>query len=103
LRKQPDHLAIEGRHIVGATTGHNAVINDNVLIYPLGAGVFEICLERWPQRHLASANAFRLDQHPKAMADACNRLGCFKEAFDEWLCVKGLAEAVRLAVLAKLA
>src|SRR5262249_60694966 len=77
--EQSDHLAVEGRDVVRFAARHEVVVNHDLLVYPLGASVLEIRLDRRPCGDPPPARRAGLDDGPGAMADRRHRLAGVEE------------------------
>src|SRR2546423_2664105 len=78
-----DHLLVERRDVVRLAAGHEPVVDDDLLVDPAAAGVPDVGLQARPRRHLAVADAVRLDQHPRAVADHRDGLPLVEEVARE--------------------
>src|SRR3982751_6825082 len=64
-----DHLPIESWDVVRLAAGDDAVINHNLLVDPVRAGVLQIGLQRWPGSDRPAAHGFSVDERPWSMAN----------------------------------
>ena len=68
-----DHLAIESGDIVGLATGNEPVVDDNFLINPVRAGIFQISLNRAVAGDFSPAHHAGVNQRPGPVADRRHR------------------------------
>jgi hypothetical protein len=73
LAEQGYGLTIQRRNIVGFAARHKLAVDDDPLVDILGAGVFEIGLERRPCGNALAERRARLDQRPGAVTYGGNR------------------------------
>ena len=83
LRELLDELGAEGRQIVRFAAGDEAVVDDDLLVDPLAAGVADVGLQRRPGRDPPAAHHVGLDQRPGTVADDPDRLAGCREVGDE--------------------
>jgi hypothetical protein len=73
-REWLDHLAIEGRDVVGLAARHEVAVDDDLLVCPRRAGVAQVGLQRRPARHPPALGVARLEHGPRPVADRSDRL-----------------------------
>ena len=78
-----DDLGAEGRQVVGVAAGHEALVDDDLLVDPVGARVAQVLLQRGPRGHGAAADDAGLDEDPRGVADRADRLPGLEEGAHE--------------------
>ncbi len=78
-----DHLLVERRDVVRLAARDDAVVDDDLLVDPVAAGVVDVGLEGRPGGERAAAHRAGLDEHPRAVADHGERLLRLDELADE--------------------
>ena len=72
-----------GRQVVGRPARRDVAVGDDLLVDHLRPGVAEVCADARPRRHPPAARDVGLDEAPRAMADAGDRLARLDEVPDE--------------------
>src|SRR5882672_7659763 len=78
-----EHLGVELRDVIRLAAGDDALVHHDGLVHPLGAGVPEVGLERWPRGDPPAANDAGLHQRPRPVADHRHRLALVHEGLHE--------------------
>src|SRR6204780_5367555 len=71
--KQPDDLRIERRDVIRTAARHQTLVDDDLLVDPIGAGVLEIGLQRRPRGYAPAARRAGLDDGPGSVANCSDR------------------------------
>src|SRR3954470_21849568 len=74
-----DDLRAEGGEVVRVAGGDEALVDDDLLVDPVRAGVAQVGLQRRPRGDLPAAHDVGLDQRPRAVADDADRLRLLEE------------------------
>src|SRR5205085_5813805 len=77
------HLLVERRDVVGLAARDDAVVDDDLLVDPVAAGVPDVCLQCRPRRERPPPGGAGLDEHPRPVADHGERLLRLDEVADE--------------------
>src|ERR1035438_5892139 len=78
------HLPVERRNIVRLPAGYQISVDHNFLVHPLGAGIAQVGLQRWPRGDSLPARPACLDYTPRAMADHCDRFILIEESLHKF-------------------
>src|SRR5215212_8665649 len=78
-----DDLRAEGLEVVRVAARHESLVDHNLLVDDLGAGVAQVGADARVRSDLAPAGHVRLDEDPRAVADRPHRLAGLKEVLDE--------------------
>ena len=76
-------LAQKAGRSSGLARGDQALVDDDLLVDPVAAGVADVGPQRRPRRDRAAAQHVGLDQRPRGVADRGDRLALLEEAADE--------------------
>jgi hypothetical protein len=68
-----DDLGREGLDIAGIAAGNKSLIDNHLLVDPVGAGIFHVGRHRVIGRHPAAFGDAGFDQHPRRVADRRKR------------------------------
>ncbi|PAV92551.1 hypothetical protein WR25_25866 [Diploscapter pachys] len=75
--------ARQGGEIIGVAAGDEALVDDDLLIDPIAAGVADVGLQAGEGRERAALHHIRLDQGPGRVTDGGDGLAGFEEGVDE--------------------
>src|SRR5205085_8289562 len=78
-----DHLLAEGGEVVGLAARYKAILDTDLLVDPVAAGVADVGLDARPRRDRAALQHVRLDQRPGPVAYDRRRLLGIEEALHE--------------------
>src|SRR5690606_41218004 len=78
-----DELRGDGRRVGGLAARDQTLVDDDLLVEPLAAGVLDVGPEARVRGELATLDDTRLDQHPRPVADRRDRLARLEERAHE--------------------
>src|SRR5919206_2941117 len=78
-----DHLRVERRDVVRLAARDEALVDVDLLVHPVAAGVADVGLDARPRRERPVAHDTRLDEGPGAVADRGHRLALLEEVTHE--------------------
>lgn len=91
-----DDLFRERFEIAGIARGDDALIGHDFAVFPFGAGIDHVGLDRIIRRHLAALGDAGLDQEPRRMAHGGDRLAGIEKRLDERQRVLVDAQQIRI-------
>src|SRR5205085_10379153 len=74
-----DHFSIECRDVVRFAAGDQPIIDDDLFVNPLAAGVLDVGLDRRPRSKRSPANYASIDQNPGPVTNHGHWFARFEE------------------------